>query len=160
MRIGCLIVNLETLEKKNRKQPKTFELHIATICRDCTTKQNNVKSSVLQCPALIRHIGIECNCLHATWSLPWCPWNASVKIYNFLLGCPLPRRKCLGALALSITEHTGLSVIVYQVEDLLFCSAPTTFFHPPGTSLTFGNITPRLKNLLLVRKRKRERRCS
>ena len=42
------------------------------------------------------------------WSLPWCPWNAPVEIYNFLIGCPLPRRKCLGALALSKTKHTGL----------------------------------------------------
>ena len=25
------------------------------------------------------------------WSLPWCPWNA-LEIYNFLIGCPLPRR--------------------------------------------------------------------
>ena len=24
----------------------------------------------------------------APWSMPWCPWNAAVEIYNFLLGCP------------------------------------------------------------------------
>ena len=39
--------------------------------------------------------GGDClHALHAPWSLPWCPWNAPV---NFLIGCPLPRRKCLGA---------------------------------------------------------------
>ena len=30
------------------------------------------------------------------------------QIYIFLIGCPLLRRKCLGVLALSITEHTDL----------------------------------------------------
>ena len=44
------------------------------------------------------------------WSLPWCPWNAPVQICNFLIGCPLPRRKCLGALALSKTKHTALAL--------------------------------------------------
>ena len=37
-----------------------------------------------------------------------CPWNATVEMNNFLIGCPLPRRKCLGALALSKTKHTYL----------------------------------------------------
>ena len=37
-----------------------------------------------------------------------CPWNAPVQICNFIIGCPLPRRKCLGALALSKTKHTAL----------------------------------------------------
>ena len=39
------------------------------------------------------------------WSLPWCPWNAPVRSYNFLIGCPSPRRKCLGALTLSKTAR-------------------------------------------------------
>ena len=47
------------------------------------------------------HGSNKCDCRHAPWSLPWCPWNAPLEIYNFLLGCPLPRRKCLGTLALS-----------------------------------------------------------
>ena len=38
-------------------------------------------------------------------SLPWCPWNAAVDIKNFLIGCPLPRWKCVSALALSQTKH-------------------------------------------------------
>ena len=42
-------------------------------------------------------------------SLPWCLWNAPVEINNFLIGCPLPRRKCLGAPALSKTKHAGRS---------------------------------------------------
>ena len=41
------------------------------------------------------------------WSLPWCPSNAPVDNQNVLIGCPLPRRKCLGALALLKTKHTG-----------------------------------------------------
>ena len=31
-----------------------------------------------------------------------------VENYNLLVGCPLPRRKCLGALALPNTKHTGV----------------------------------------------------
>ena len=52
------------------------------------------------------------NCLHGPWSLPWCPWNAPVEIYS----CPLPRKKCLGALALALskTKHTGLDVKILQ----------------------------------------------
>ena len=34
--------------------------------------------------------------------------GAAVEICNFLIGGPLPRRKCPGALALSKTKHTGL----------------------------------------------------
>ena len=36
------------------------------------------------------------------------PLKCSIEIYNFLMGCPLPKRKCLGALTLSIKKHTGL----------------------------------------------------
>ena len=35
----------------------------------------------------------EGNCLCAPWSLPWCPWNASVEIFNFLIGCPFTTEK-------------------------------------------------------------------
>ena len=35
------------------------------------------------------------DCLLAPKSLPWCLWNAPVKIYNFLIGCPSPRRNAL-----------------------------------------------------------------
>ena len=52
--------------------------------------------------------GNEGDCLRVPWSLPWCPWNAPVQICNFIIGCPLPRRKCLGALALSKTKLTAL----------------------------------------------------
>ena len=47
----------------------------------------------------ILHGGNKGNYLHAPWSLPWCPWNAPVEIYKFLIECSLPRRKCLGALS-------------------------------------------------------------
>ena len=30
---------------------------------------------------------------HYTCTRPWCPWNAPVEIYNFLIGCPLPEEK-------------------------------------------------------------------
>ena len=55
---------------------------------------------------LILHGGNGGDCL---LPLPWCPWNAPVEICNFLIGCPLPRRKCHGALALSKTRHTGVT---------------------------------------------------
>ena len=32
------------------------------------------------------------NALMSPWSLPRCPWNTTVEIYNFLIGCPLPKR--------------------------------------------------------------------
>ena len=57
---------------------------------------------------LILHGGNIGNCLHAPWSLPWRPWNAPIELYDFLKGCPLPMRKCLGAIVLSKTKHTGL----------------------------------------------------
>ena len=50
------------------------------------------------------------DCLHALWSLPWCPWNAPVEVNNLLIGCPLLKKKCHGALALSKIKHTGLNV--------------------------------------------------
>ena len=55
--------------------------------------------------------------------LPRCPLvNAfvllkcsTVEIYNFLIGCPfLPRRKCLGAPALSKMKYTGLACSIVQ----------------------------------------------
>ena len=52
--------------------------------------------------------GNEGDCPYAPWSLPWSPSNAPVEVYNFLIGYPSPRRKCLGALALSKTWPTFL----------------------------------------------------
>ena len=62
-------------------------------------------------PGLILHGGNRGDCLRCPLPLPWCPWNAPVELYNFLIhvGCPLSRRKCLGAL--SKTKHTGLMYI-------------------------------------------------
>ena len=40
-----------------------------------------------------RHRGNEGDCLHAPWSLPWCPWNAAVEIYNFLYRVPCTKEK-------------------------------------------------------------------
>ena len=40
-------------------------------------------------------------------------WNAHVEIYNFTIGCPLPRRKNISAIALSKMKHTG------QIQCLL-----------------------------------------
>ena len=57
------------------------------------------------------------------WSLPWCPWHARVEIDNFLIGCPLPRSKCLGALALLKTKHiTCRSDCAYK-RNFLFKTA-------------------------------------
>ena len=61
---------------------------------------------------LILHDGNEGDCLRVPWSLPWCPWNAlQYKFAKLIIGCPLPRRKCLGAFALSKTNHTALNRI-------------------------------------------------
>ena len=55
-----------------------------------------------QWPAgLIFHGGIEGNYLHASWSLPWCPWNALVEIYNSSYRCPYQGGNALVSLALS-----------------------------------------------------------
>ena len=62
---------------------------------------------------LIRYRCNKGDCLHAHWSLPWCLCNAPREIYNFLIGCPLPKRKCLGVLAQSRTNHTGLVLSSY-----------------------------------------------
>ena len=61
-----------------------------------------------KCTGLILHGGNEGDCLHVPWSLPWCPWNAPVEIYNVLKGCPLLRWKCLGACAFSTMKYTDL----------------------------------------------------
>ena len=54
---------------------------------------------------LILRRGNKDHCLCAPWSLPWCPSNAPVEMYNFLIGYPLPKRKCIGTLVLSKTKH-------------------------------------------------------
>ena len=59
---------------------------------------------------LILHGGNGGDCLRVPWSLPWRPWNTPVQLCNFIIACPLPRKKCLGALTLSKTKHTALSV--------------------------------------------------
>ena len=58
--------------------------------------------------------------MHSIATMPWCPKNAPVEIYNFLIMCPLPRRKCLDALALSITKQTGL-VVAHTLMDNPLC---------------------------------------
>ena len=66
----------------------------------------------------------EGNCFHAHWSLPWCPWNVPVETYNFPIGCPSPRRNCLGALALKKKRSIqACNEIVYHCFWLLtLCS--------------------------------------
>ena len=39
---------------------------------------------------------------------------------NFLIGCPLPRRKCPGVLALSKTKHTGLISVLFFLKLSFF----------------------------------------
>ena len=77
-------------------------------------------SSPYNCsPGLILHGGNEGDCLRVPWSLPWCPWIAPVQICNFIIGCSLPRSKCLGALALSKTKHTALVLFTFA-KDYFF----------------------------------------
>ena len=52
---------------------------------------------------------IKGNCRHAPDHCLGALKMLQSKIYNFLIGCPLPRRLCIGALALSKTKHTGPS---------------------------------------------------
>ena len=67
-------------------------------------------------PVLILHGGNGGDCLHAHLSLPWCPC-----IYNILIGSPLPRRKCLGALAHSKTKHRAY--IPIECVHVYYCSS-------------------------------------
>ena len=65
---------------------------------------------------LILHGGNEGDCPLVIALVPLKCYT--VKIYNFLIGCPLPRRKCLGALALSKTKHTGLTGCIRTINHV------------------------------------------
>ena len=54
------------------------------------------------------------------------PLNAPAEIYNFLIVCPLPQRKYLGALALSATKHTG-------PEECKICSLVFSKYYSQST---------------------------
>ena len=59
----------------------------------------------------ILHEGNEGDCLHDPWSLPWCPWNAPVEIYNFLIRPLLPGGNAFVTLPLQKrSKCTGLRV--------------------------------------------------
>ena len=52
-------------------------------------------------------------------------------IYNFLTGCPLPRRKWIGALALSKMKHTGLIGYIYiyrKIKTMERSPKPKVYF--------------------------------
>ena len=68
-------------------------------------------------PGLLLHRGIADDCLNATW----CPWKTPIKIHSFLIDFPFPRRKCLGALALSKTKHTVLIAALHGSWSLPWC---------------------------------------
>ena len=76
----------------------------------------DVLKSRRQSAGLILPGGNKGDCLHAPLSLPWCPWNATEELKHFLLGYPLPRKNCLGALALSKAKHTGLEEQRWQIN--------------------------------------------
>ena len=69
---------------------------------------------------LILHGGNEGYCLRCPLPLPWCPWNAPVEIYNFLIGCHLPKRKYLGALAHLKMKHTALDIHFFFIIIIFF----------------------------------------
>ena len=78
----------------------------------------------------------------APWSMPWCPWNVAVEIYNFLIRCPLPRRKCIDVLALSKkkTHRPGSSDDTQQWktpprDPHAFCRAPSLLGRDEGKSI-------------------------
>ena len=64
-----------------------------------------IKIAFSNTSGLILHRGNEGDCLCCPCSLPWCPWNALVEMYNFII-------ECLGVLALLKTKHTGLYITV------------------------------------------------
>ena len=63
---------------------------------------------------LILHWGNEGDCLHAPGHCFGSPWKSPVEIYNFLIGCPLHRIKCPGALAL--IKRNQWYTIPFKVE--------------------------------------------
>ena len=66
---------------------------------------------------LILHGG---DCLRCPLVIALVPLKCSVEIYNFLIGCPLPKRKCLGALVLSKTKHTALGIYSNNMNNCAF----------------------------------------
>ena len=62
--------------------------------------------------SLTKNTGLELHSWRLGRRLPLCAHHCiSIEhIYNFLIGCALPRRKCLGALALSKLKHTWLKI--------------------------------------------------
>ena len=67
---------------------------------------------------VLLHRGNKGDCLYAPWSMPSCPWNAQVAIYNFLIAigcpskekmpwCPCPfKNEAVQAWALSLCESS------------------------------------------------------
>ena len=102
---------------------KCYKFENATSCHlfTCVMTNKNTPCWVNNKRLLHQHDqGNEGDCLHA----PWCPWNATVEIYNILIRCPLPGRKCFGALALAQTKHsTGLE----QNTVVFFCQVLKIF---------------------------------
>ena len=68
---------------------------------------------------LILHEGNKGNCLCVPWSLHWCPWNAPVEIYNFLIGCALYQgEKCLLMVPLPFQQQSIQAWNVASFYDL------------------------------------------
>ena len=89
-----------------------FYLKVSCPC-PCPSK-NEVQESTPS--GLIFQGGNAGDCLSALK----CSGSRNIQINKFLIGCPLPRRKCLGAPALSKTKHTGLqnTFSLQQKRDL------------------------------------------
>ena len=104
--VHCLIQKCPLLEEKccapsKMKFKACFTITIITRAMSHLPKNTG----------LVLHRGNEGDCLRTPWSLPWCPLIAPVEIYHFLIGCPLPRGKCISALALSKKpKQTGLKI--------------------------------------------------
>ena len=68
------------------------------------------------------------------------PWNAPVEIYNFLIGCPLPRRKCLsktkqtGLRWTGIGLHPHLILLWFEESSLIMIKSYFAFVLPPFPS--------------------------
>ena len=90
---------------------------------------------------VIHHRVNRGDCLHAPRPLPWCPWHdRTEEIYKFLLGCPLSRRKCLGApLPFQKWRKTSLGCVIPWIYYNKISITPIYFWLINMFPTSFGN---------------------
>ena len=126
IRIGftTVLYGVCDLEVHPEHIPKQYKPHAQLAFKIKQVKIQHVQKSITtkhQLRFLILHGGNEGNCLHAPWSMPW-GLEKQVEIYNFLIGCPLPRRQCVGALSKTKHTCTVIMMVFLKFFYLLFFS--------------------------------------